>query len=245
MGNNGTTYIPQMSIPTKTGQGAGEQIASGDDGHIQAGFYRGPTRFITVGNLVTDLYTMLQWVKDPSKIIQGDTTAALNTVPAVVIYDQTKAYAAFAQVYINNLTYYIAKVALAAVLTDSNPNIWTWQFTAMPTGHLDAGSNLYWKYSGTSLYFYSNSAMTTLIGTATGFGSWPTWHALPSPLSGYLKTPGSAPANNSTGTLHFINPAAIITLTGNCMNSATDSSGFWSSFGTSWPDNPPMTLRQA
>jgi len=41
---------------------------------------------------------------------------------------------------------------------------------------------------------------------------------------------GSTP--NCSGTIQFINPGAILTLTGNFLDPATDSGGFWSTFGT-------------
>ena len=67
--NNGTGYIPQMCIPTKTGQVT--QVSAGDDGSIMAGFYRGPTRFVVVGNLVTDLYTTASGYADVSFCISS------------------------------------------------------------------------------------------------------------------------------------------------------------------------------
>jgi hypothetical protein len=230
MGNNGTTYIPQMSIPTKTGQGASEQITAGDDGHVQAGFYRGPTRFLVTGNLVTDLYTMLQWVKDPSKIIVGaDGLTLLGNANVRGDYDSTAAYAAMDQVtYNNGMTTYVAAVGLPAVLTDSNPGHFLWQFTVAPSAHCDAGNNLYWAASSYYLTFYSDAAHTNPINSPVNIGG-SSWIALPAPFSGYMKITSGAYVGS--GTLHVASPGSIIATAGNYIDPST-SGGFWSTFGT-------------
>jgi hypothetical protein len=228
--NNGTGYIPHFSVPTKTGQGASEQIASGDDGHVQAGFYRGPTRFVVNGNLVTDLYTMLQWIADPTKIIVGDAGLIVPPTPgAATLYDQTKAYTQSSYVYVDNTQYYTARQSLPAVLTDSNPNF-IWQFATMPTGHMDTGNKVYWIYNGSAISFWQDAGHTISLGSiSNAVGS--SYYALPSPLSGWVKTPTAMPGGSPTGTIQFINPTAIITQAGNYFNSATDSGGFWTNFG--------------
>ena len=202
--NNGTGYIPQMCIPTKTGQVV--PVSAGDDGSIMAGFYRGPTRFVVSGNFVTDLYTMLQWVKDPTRLIPYGDGLTFPTFASNGEYDSTHPYSAgnYVTCFPAGYNQYCFAKDTPPYCTDSNPQGFIWQFGVVPIAQTDNG-RLYWKWtkSGTTgnIELFKDAAMTTpnRVGYYNGLNG-----SMAQPLQGGLLTvyiTTTSVPNSTSGTL--------------------------------------------
>jgi hypothetical protein len=109
---------------------------------------------------------MLQWVKDPTRLIPYGDPANIPTFTSRGEYNSTSTYSAgdYVTCFPGGYNQYCFAQNTPAYCTDSNPQGFTWQFGVVPISQTDGG-NLYWKWtkSGTTgnIELFKDAAMTT------------------------------------------------------------------------------------